>query len=49
MLDDEARAKSYKQRGESLLNPPLRGYVVDRHLEEEIIKWTKKRGNSNEN
>lgn len=45
MLDDEARAKSYRQRGESLMNPPNQGYVVDKHLEREITKWTKKRGN----
>lgn len=49
MLDDEAKARSYRQRGESLLNPPLRGYIVNRHLEEEITKWTKKKGNLNEN
>ena len=49
MLDDEARAKSYRQRGESLMNPPNQGYVVDKHLEVEITKWTKKRGNLNEN
>ena len=45
MLDDEARAKSYRQRGESLMNPPNQGYVVDKYLEAEITKWTKKRGN----
>ena len=49
MLDDEAKAKSFKQRGESLINSPLKGYIVDAALEEEITKWTKKRGNSNEN
>jgi len=48
MLDDEAKAKSYRQRGESLMNPPMKGYIVDRHLEEEIVKWTNKRGNPNE-
>lgn len=48
MLDDEAKAKSYRQRGESLMNPPLKGYIIDRHLEEEIVKWTNKRGNQNE-
>ena len=42
MLDEEARARSYRQRGESLINPPNQGYVVDQHLEEEIVKWTKK-------
>ena len=49
MLDDEAKAKSYRQRGESLINSPLKGYIVNSHLEEEITKWTKKRGNLNEN
>ena len=43
MLDDEAKAKSYRQRGESLMNPPLRGYIVDRNLEEEITKWTQQK------
>ena len=28
MLDEEASARSYKQRGESLINPPNQGYVV---------------------
>ena len=42
MLDDEVKAKSYKQRGESLMKPALKGYIVDRNLEEEITKWTNK-------
>lgn len=43
MLDDEAKARSYKQRAESLMNPPYKGYIVDKNLEDEIVKWTKKR------
>jgi hypothetical protein len=43
MLDDEAKAKSYKQRGESLMMPAYKGYIVDANLEEEITKWTKKK------
>lgn len=43
MLDDEAKAKSYRQRGESLLKPAFKGYIVDANLEEEITKWTQKR------
>ena len=42
MLDDEARAKSYRQRSEGLSASPLKGYVVDANLEKEITKWTKK-------
>jgi len=42
MLDDTEKAKACRQRGESLSASPLKGYVVDANLEEEITKWTRK-------
>ena len=43
MLDEELKAKSYKQRAESIMQSQLKGYIVDKNLEDEIAKWTKKR------
>ena len=43
MLDDEEKAKSFKQRGIDLMSMPQQGWVSDKTLEQEIVKWNKKR------